>query len=325
VREAGHAGHVADRPDAVAGPEVLVDRDAAATRIDAGRRDAQGLEVHAPAGRDQQPLAPHRGAVAERHPHAAGRVGGHLGGGEPGAHRDPLGVEQPAELLPLLGLLEREQVRCVLDDRDVGAEAPVHLCELEADRAAAEDHHRGRIAVGLDGLAVRPVRHVGQAGDRRDRRRAAGRDHQAAPRRVPPAVDLDLARADDARAAAHEGLTAVEVALDGDRVVPVAGDLAHTRGHLRPVRRHRPVAGEPDRPRGLGQGVPRAHHHLRRDTAPVRALAADEAAVDAEHVEAGLGRALRHLLAARSQPDDDQVVLGHVRSSSRERSAIGPR
>ena len=89
--------------------------------------------------------------------------------------RDALALEDALDLGRDLVVLAGDQPVAVLEHRDARAEAPVHLRELQADVAAADDqqvlgqevdgHHRG---VGED-------RHVGDALPRGQR--PAGRRH----------------------------------------------------------------------------------------------------------------------------------------------------
>ena len=72
-------------------------------------------------------------------------------------------------------VLAGDQARPLLDDRDLGAEAPVHLREFEPDVAAADDHEMLGHPVEREDRAVGEVgdltdaRHVGHV--RRGRRR----------------------------------------------------------------------------------------------------------------------------------------------------------
>ena len=72
------------------------------------------------------------------------------------------------------------------------------------------------------------------------------------------------------------------------------------------------VAREPVDAAGLGEGVGGPDHHLAGDTAPVRALAADELGLDADHVQAGLGEPSSDVLPARTQAQDDDVRSLHA-------------
>src|SRR5512132_2493754 len=57
VGERPDAGHVADRPEAVAGGEARVDRDPLRARLDPDRLEADAVDARPPAGRDEQPVA----------------------------------------------------------------------------------------------------------------------------------------------------------------------------------------------------------------------------------------------------------------------------
>src|SRR6185437_12541161 len=65
VGERPDAVDVADRPQPLAGPQVLVDLDAARVGLDADRLQADALHPRPPPGRDEQPVAPLLAAVAE--------------------------------------------------------------------------------------------------------------------------------------------------------------------------------------------------------------------------------------------------------------------
>ena len=73
-------------------------------------------------------------------------------------------------------------------------------------------------------------------------------------------------------------------------------------------------AGEVVDPTGLAEGVGGADHHLRRHAAVERALAADQVAVDPDHVEPRLGELLRGVLPARAESHHHHVhvVRRHV-------------
>ena len=67
-------------------------------------------------------------------------------------------------------VLTSDQARSLLDDRDVGAEAPVHLREFEPNVAAADDHEMLRYPVERKDRAVGEIgnfadaRHLGHRG-----------------------------------------------------------------------------------------------------------------------------------------------------------------
>ena len=137
------------------------------------------------------------------------------------------------------------------------------------------------------------------------------------------AVDLDLHRAvvgpaGEAAHAPNERPAESLEPLDGDPVVPVVGRLVADSLADRPVVRRglRGPAGRTLTRAGLGQHRGTADDHLGRDAAVVRALAADQMAVDAEHRPAGLGHPLGQLFAAGAEAEHDQVVCLSVRASS---------
>ena len=133
--------------------------------------------------------------------------------------RDPLGVlpaadvdaERLERLLDLLArepLLAREQLALALDERDLRAERAVGLRHLDADHAAAEDHHRLRDLLGGGGLAVGPrVVDLVEALDRRHRGQGAAGEEDRLAR-------LELLRA---------------AVVELDRHAPLAGDAARGR------------------------------------------------------------------------------------------------
>ena len=101
--------------------------------------------------------------------------------------------------------------------------------------------------------------------------------------------------------------------LDGHRVVPVVGGLLpDALGDRGPGGRHRRLPGDARDATSLGQEVGAPDHHLGGDAPPVGALAAHQAPVDPDHVEAGFGQPLGDVLAPRSHPHHDHFsVLGH--------------
>ena len=63
-------------------------------------------------------------------------------------------------------------------------------------------------------------------------------------------------------------------------------------------------------------GLARTQQRLRRDARPVRALAADELALDERDAQAALGERAGAVLARRAAADHDHVVVAHCGSSS---------
>ncbi len=228
----------------------------------------------------------------------------------PGQDFDAVGRQGRGRGLGGLGLLHREQSVAALDDRDLHAEAGHDLGKLKADGAAAEDQQRARQGLGLDGLAVRPIRRAGKPVDRRDDRGRARGDDDAPARHPLLLVDLDPARPGDRRAAAHEVAALAGEAIDGDLVVPgVGGLLADPAGDRRPVGLDLGRAGEPGDAARLGERVAGADHHLGRDASPVGTLAADQGVLDADDAQAGLREPARDLFATDAQADDHHIHL----------------
>jgi hypothetical protein len=188
------------------------------------------------------------------------------------------------------------------------------LGQFDADGAAAQHEQRRRELLGLDGFAVRPVVDPVEPRDGRRRRLGAGRQRDSAPRLDrAQAVDGDASRAVEAGGATHEPPPLAFEALDRDAVVPVVGRLvANARRYRRPIRGDARTSDEAIDAARFGERVGGADHHLARHAAPVRALAADQPVIDAEHGEPGLGETPRHLLATHAQPDDDDIgLIGH--------------
>ena len=67
-------------------------------------------------------------------------------------------------------VLARDQARCQLDHRHLTSEAAIDLREFEADVTAAQDDEMRGEKIDVHHRAVGEVRHLVEAGDRRDRR-----------------------------------------------------------------------------------------------------------------------------------------------------------
>ena len=129
-------------------------------------------------------------------------------------------------------------------------------------------------------------------------------------------ADDDAARPVEAGVAADEPRAAVLEPLDGDRVVPVVGGLlAHPPGDLGPVGLDLRGAGEVGHPAHVGDDPRGGDHHLRRHAAVVGALAADQAVLDADHVEPGPAELDGDVLATGAEAHHDDIDvhgLAHV-------------
>jgi hypothetical protein len=68
-----------------------------------------------------------------------------------GPHGDLFTLQNLPDGVGHVRILVADQSRPLLDDRHLGSEAAVHLAELEADVAAADDHQvAGHVAEGQD-------------------------------------------------------------------------------------------------------------------------------------------------------------------------------
>ncbi len=300
VRELAVPGDVADRVEAVG--DAACGRRRSSDRADGSRSTVSspmsarlGLRPAATSSRDPVSTVPSSSVTSTPSPPAATRAGF-----ERQCTAMPSRSNTVAHHLGRVRLLGVQQPVGRLDHGHLRAESRERLRELAPDRTAAHARERRRRRLGLDRLAVRPdevgaLAQLGQAVDRRQRRRRPGRDHDV-PAAVGLAADHDahpavvVASGEPAGAARERRAGALEP-LDGDAVVPVVGRLvADARVDGREVRLQLGVAGHAlDAPR-LGEQLGAAQHHLRRDAAVVRALAADQALVDAEHGPAGLRR-----------------------------------
>src|SRR5882672_4527921 len=119
------------------------------------------------------------------------------------AQADAFAPEHGTDLGGDVVVLARQQLRRTLHYRHVGAEAPVHLGELQADVAAADDHqvrrreiHLHDAAVGEEGDVLDPWK-IGHRGARADI------DEDALGFKLAP-LDRDAARSDEFRVAVHQ-------------------------------------------------------------------------------------------------------------------------
>ena len=167
--EHSDAGHVADRPDVGGCLDPLVHRDELARAVDPGGIQPQAVEHHLSSGRDEDAVGGHLGSVIQRRRHGA-VVARELLHPHSGDDADAFGLERLGDDAGRDGILAGKDALPPLDDRDVDTEAGEHLPELAADGAAAQDEERSRELLGLDGVAGRPVIHVDEPWDRRDRR-----------------------------------------------------------------------------------------------------------------------------------------------------------
>ena len=202
VGEGAAAVDVTQRPDARhAGAQLFVDRDVAARiRLHARLVEPEIVGVRPASDREQQVRALDLVRVvlaveSDADAAAAPRQGDALGV-EPDL--DALAFENLPDRRRHLLVLARDQPRAHLDDGDAGAEAPVHLGELQADVAAADHHQVLGQGVKLEHGAVREMVDLAQAGQVRHMCPRADVDEDLAGLELRVA-DPDRARAFEAR------------------------------------------------------------------------------------------------------------------------------
>ena len=100
------------------------------------------------------------------------------------ADGDAFDFQDPSNLDGDIFVLAGNQARCPFDHGDAGAEPPVHLRELEADVAAADDHEMPWDAVERQDCRVRQDRDVADAWHVGDQRAAADVDEDARGRQL---------------------------------------------------------------------------------------------------------------------------------------------
>ena len=230
-----------------------------------------------------------------------------------GAHRDALVGENGPDGLRNPLVLAGDQARPLLDDRDLGPEAPVHLRELEPDVAAADDDEMLGHPVEAQDRAVGQVidltdaRHVGHGGAPADVDEDAGRRQQRLP-------DPDRVRALETgvplhdRAAGHaaQPLLDARTRIGGDGVGPRL-DARHV--DLDGAVEHDAVLAAAAREMGR---IGARDHRLRRRAAGVDAGAAEEIPLDDGDRHFGPGEPIGERRAGLPGPDDDRIEpVGH--------------
>jgi hypothetical protein len=227
---------------------------------------------------------------------------------DPLAHRDALGQELAADHLGQLGIV-LGQNRAEIEQGHRRAQPPVRLGQLAADRPGAEHDQMGWRRAVLEDRLVGVVGHRGQAGDRRHRRPAAGRNHEAA-RPHPVRPGHDLGRAGEAGARAQHGhaqpLKASLAVMGRDRR-DHAMDMVMGAGEVdrRLMAVHAEPAGLADRLAGMAGG----EQSLGRHAADIQAVAAHLASLDQHGARAELAGAGGDRQPGRACADHAQVSL----------------
>jgi hypothetical protein len=194
---------IADRPQALAGAQVGVDRDPVAVGLDADRLQAEPIDPRAPAGGDEQAVAAQLAAVVELQyillalAPRRGRTG-------PEDELDPVAAQDLAERLAQRRGLAGEHVLGHVGDCRLAAQATHGLGHLHADRPTAEHEQATRDGLHARHLAVRPdaIELAESRDGRHDRIGAIRQDDVFGG--VAHAVDLDHARPGEPTAAAQQ-------------------------------------------------------------------------------------------------------------------------
>ncbi len=238
-----------------------------------------------------------------------------------------LGIEADLDILRFQDLLHggrhvlvipRDEARSLFDDRDLVAEPPVHLAELQADVAAANHDEMLRQEVHLHHAGVGQVRHVAKrhVGDE-----GAGADVDEDALRLERLVthrnrvgagEARMPLVDGCVLECLEGSFETLARLAGDGVLPGL-DPGHVQRHLT-AEGDAVVDGAPSHVGGAGAGDQR----LRRDAAGVYAGAAELVPLDDGGLPAGGREAMRQGWAGLAGADDQGVVFGRHGSISQD-------
>ena len=285
-------GHIADRPQSLAGAQVGVDRDPVAVRLDADRLQAEPVDAWAPAGGDEQAVAAQLAAVVE------------LPGRSPRPRAAPRSQCTPSTSST------PSRRRASPSASPSGAGSRASTCSALSASATSPPRRRTAWAISTPtgpppstsrrrGMAFMPVAsRLVQTPSSSRRPGTGGMIGSAAVRQddllggVAHAVDLDHARPGEPAGAAQQ--------LDADARQPalLAG--------VGVVRDHEVTPGERgvDVDLGVGRGVAGGVHRLAgaqqrlgRDACPVGAFAPDELALDDGDAQAALGERAGAVLA----------------------------
>ncbi len=263
------------------------------------------------AGGHEQPSPVTVGAVGQRDGEA-GPVVAHLVAATPVRIVDAVAVER--RLRPAAddsGSSIGSRRSSASTTRDPYAEPGEHLGQLQPDRAAAEHDQRRRQA-----RPPRSPRGSSSSGVPASPSIGGIAGAVPVPRRRPRSATKvalahrDLARADEAAEPRTNGPPLPvkrSTATLSSQLSVASSRIRLATGAQSGVTSAEPAM--PVDPARLGQQVGRPDHHLARHAAPVRALAADQAALDADDREARLGELAGHLLAADAQTDHDDIHL----------------
>ncbi len=207
VRELGAAGcRVTDDVDARHERAIAaVDVDTAGPGGDTEPIEPQRIDVRRPSGRNDEAggREPAVGGVDDDT--VASRPYG--GGGGREVQLDPLGAEYRRQTVGQLGFVARHEAVGHLQHRGADAEPHHRLRQLGGDRSAADHHQRLRRAIQFEDVLAGEELHLGETGNRWNRRTAPRADEDESgrqPARTAGSLHGDLAVARDAALALDE-------------------------------------------------------------------------------------------------------------------------
>ncbi len=274
VGQRPQARDVADRPQALAGAQLCVDRDSVSVGRDPHRLQSDAFDPGSAPGRDEQALAAELAAVVECED-VVGAVAPRGRRVDAQDELDAVAAQDLAESVAERRGLAGEHVRGALDERDLAAEAAHGLRHLHTHGAAAEDEQPARDGLHARDLAVGPDPvELAKPRDRRDDRVGAACDDDVLGR-MAHAVDLDDAGSGEPAGAAQE----VDARSRQPALLPGVGVLGHHEVAPRECGPDVDLCGG----RRLARGMHRlagSQERLRRDARPVRALAPDQLTLD---------------------------------------------
>ena len=230
---------------------------------------------------------------------------------DPGFERDAFVFKDGADRLRNIGIFPADDLRGLFDDRDLRAESPVDLRELEADVAAADDHQVLRQEVDLHDGGVREVVDAFQPGYRRHHRAAAHVDEDVS-RFEDRAVHADRIRRREARVPFYDGQVGgafhpfFDVLAGAHRDLVLARlDALHV--HCDRSADHHAIVGGP--PRQVRR-VSACDERFGRHASGVDAGAAEEFSLDDRDFPARASQPRRKGRAGLSRANDDGVEMG---------------
>ncbi len=314
----GQEGAAVDVPDGVepvgaADPEAVVDVQPGAG-LQADRLQADVLGARGPAGREEHLVGLDAVAALQEHrDRSAAPVPYHRRDGRALADVRAALLQGPGDVLADEGLHAGEQAPAPYEHGHLRAEGLPGGGHLRAHHSPAHHGEPFGHVPGGGRLAAGPGAGPGQSGQLRQDGAAAGADGDRVPggEHVPLALgahDLDPARPGQAAVAAQDPDTdrvqPVELAV----VLPVADDLVPVGEDRRRGQGAADRLAQSGERAGVGAGDPGAEERLAGHAGPVRALAADQLALDDRRTQTGRPHPVGDVLADRSRAQYHHVV-----------------